>query len=224
MSTILLHKPIEVSNRLEKIGVTKEMLLEVVKSMQAAKNGCTDNDPPSAPGWSAWRDGTRRLREVLTASGWVKDDTDMISSAFHKEKGIKLLVCNTDSGTGLEDSEPQNCSYKGSATDRAVNSNEVQVLMTSILDQSVPRDVVLFDPSANDLVKVVHWYLCVYIYGETLRAELSCPVKIAGGYFSAFHERIILIGDQDGGGVPLSRNKPDDDADNEIPVTRKKAS
>jgi hypothetical protein len=223
MSAIFLKNPIEVSNRLEDIGVTKEQLLEVVRSMQAAKNGCTDNDPPSAPGWSAWRDGTRRLREVLAPSGWVKDDTDMISSAFHKANGIRLLVCNTDSGTGLEESEPQNCSFKGSATDRAINSNEVQILMTSILDQSLPDDVVPFDPAANDLVKIVHWYLCVYINGEAVRAELSCPVKIASGYFSAFHERIILIGDQDGGGVPLRRKKPDDDADVEIPVTRKKA-
>src|SRR3982751_3743401 len=120
MNALFRSQPVEVQNRLEQLGLTKPLLLEVVQAMVAARNNCTENDPPSAPGWSSWRDGTRRLREVLIPHGWRKDDTEMISSAFNEKLGLKVSVSNTDAGTGVENQTPQNSSQKGAATERII--------------------------------------------------------------------------------------------------------
>ena len=48
-----------------------------------------------------------------------------------------------------------------------------------------------------------YWYLCVYAEGEIVRAELSCPSSCGNGFFTAFHERIILLGEDNDGGAKL---------------------
>jgi uncharacterized protein YjiS (DUF1127 family) len=65
MRTLIRVIPIEVDNRLNDFGIQRDQLIEIVHAMVAAKAECTDNDPPSAPGWSSWRHGTRRAREIF---------------------------------------------------------------------------------------------------------------------------------------------------------------
>src|SRR6266478_497007 len=135
MKAKLLVNPIEINNRLETLGWKREDLLEVVQSMVGARNSCTENDPPSAPGWKAWCDGTRRLREIGTLLGLDRDEGGQISSIYDRKRGVKIAVCNTDDGTGIEARQPQNRSKKGAATDRAISTN--QVVFGSIVDQAV---------------------------------------------------------------------------------------
>ena len=131
---------------------------------------------------------------------------------------IKIAVCNTDDGTGIESRQPQNRSKKGAATDRAISTN--QFAFNGILAEA--DNVVQLAPNSDG---VVYWYLCVYSEGEVVRAELSCPTECEGGFFKAFRERICLIGDDDdGSGVRVKSESPDDgDAGFEINVTRKHA-
>src|SRR2546430_8080713 len=107
--------PIEVVNRLAELGWIREQLLEIVETMVAARNSCTENDPPGAPGWKSWCDGTRRLREIGSLLGWTRNDDHQISSIYDSKRGIKIAVVNTDDGTGLEKRQPQNRSKKGAA-------------------------------------------------------------------------------------------------------------
>ncbi|MGD0060845.1 MAG: hypothetical protein ABSD58_15625 [Verrucomicrobiia bacterium] len=218
MKSNLLTNPIEVVNRLDAtFGLTRENLLEVVEAMVAARNSCTENDPPSAPGWKAWCDGTRRLREIGTQRGWERNEEDHISSIYDPARQIKIAVCNTDDGTGTENGQPQNRCKKGAATNRAVTNN--QELFNSILDNAV--NVIQLSPDKGN---VTYWYLCVYSEGDIVRAELSCPSECESGFFKTFRERINLIGDKDnGGGISVRRTGPDGDADFEINVTRKQA-
>src|ERR1700730_4167604 len=65
----------DVDHRLAQLGLTREVLLEVVRACAAAHGGCTDNDPPNAKGIEVWRWGVRRLRELLRPEGFEKDDT-----------------------------------------------------------------------------------------------------------------------------------------------------
>ncbi len=216
MNLKLLTNPIEVGNRLDELGLTREDLLEVVESMVAARNSCTENDPPSAPGFKSWSDGTRRLREIGAPLGWERNNDDYVCSIYHDKRGIKIAVCNTDDGTGIEMGQPQNRSKKGAATDRIICSN--QSLFTNVLEDS--KNVVQL-PSGSS---VVYWYLCVYCEGDVVRAELSCPSECDGGFFKSFMERIILIGGgEDDGGLRVRRDTPDGDAGFEINVTRKQA-
>ena len=218
MKPLIFNSPIEVTNKLDSIfGLSRDNLMEVVERMVAARNSCTENDPPSAPGWKSWCDGTRRLREVVRPLGWEKDEDGHISSVFDKARNIKIAVCNTDDGTGSKNSQPQNRSKKGAATDRAVSGN--QLTFDSIFEGTT--NVIQMSPQG--LGGLVYWYLCVYCEGEIVRAEISCPSFCENGFFKGFRERIFLIGDDDTGDGVRRRTGPDDGSEFDIPVLRKKA-
>ncbi len=224
MRSAIVSNPLEVSNELEKIGLTGEQVLDVVYAMAGAKADATENDPPGAAGWSAWRMGIRRSREVTIHDqkfpGWVRDETGQVSSVVNRKLGVRLLVSNTDDGTGIiaEDRFPQNRSKKGAATDRLVQSNQGS-LFEWLEDSS---NVVPFSARSDAAQGVVSWYICVYAEGDELRAELSCPVGIDAGFFTGFNKRIIILG-ADGVGIdPLNNKKTDKEIiEFDIPVARK---
>lgn len=223
MPATVVSKPVDVANELEKIGLTSEMALEIVHAMAGAKADATENDPPGAGGWSAWRMGIRRSREVTIHSkrfpDWQRDETGQVSSVVNRKLGVRLLVANTDDGTGVEadDRFPQNRSKKGGATDRLVQMNQG---VFEFMEQA--SNVVAFPKADDALQGVVSWYVCVYSDGDDLRAEISCPVGIEGGFFTGFHKRIIIIGGDGLGIDPTKNQKPDGEiVEFDIPVTRK---
>jgi hypothetical protein len=223
MPAIVVTKPHEVANELERIGLSSEQVLEIVHAMAGAKADATENDPPGAAGWSAWRMGIRRSREVTVHDvrfpDWERDETGQVSSVVNRKIGVRLLVSNTDDGTGIDadDRFPQNRSKKGAATDRIVQCNQGAF---EFMEQA--SNVVAFPKAADDAQGVTSWYVCVYADGEELRAELSCPVGIEGGFFTGFSKRIIILGGDGTGIDPIKRNKPDGEiVEFDIPVSRK---
>lgn len=225
MTAQVWKKPIDVGNRLDKLfGLTREQFLEVVEAMVRAKADCTPNDPPGSRGWSAYKMGTRRLREItLIVKDWERDDTDQIPGVINKRRGVRIVVANTDDGTGIEEDGrfPQNRSQKGAATDRVVQANQLSFMKA--LDESL-KVVSLKKAVASGPAKIVTWYVCTYGEGEEFRAEISCPGIIEGGYFADFFERIFLTHDDGGDGGEAVRRSDDGSSgpDFEIPVTRKK--
>jgi hypothetical protein len=206
------------------LGVSRENLLEVVEAIVGARADCTANDPPGSQGWSAYRMGTRRLREVLLVEeNWTKDEVDQIPCVTNTKLGIRIAVANTDDNTGIagDDIVPQNVSKKGSATDRLVHSNQGSFM--EILDASL--NIVKLHKLPNAPGPILFYYLCTYNEGEECRAELSCPSVIANGYFTDFVERIVLIGPENEWGAPLRRKRRDGDTgapEFDVVVTRKK--
>ena len=219
---IVVTKPIAVDNRLQQLGWELEQLLEVVNAMVAARAGCTDNDPASAPGWMSWKEGTRRMRELGRPMGLMKDDTDQVPSLMDIERKLRFLVSNTDDMTGLDNPfiQPQNRSKRGPATERAVAMNQGSLFDYMDMPKVAPLSRVSRIPGAY-----VSWYICVYNEGDEVRAELSCPVEVEFGYFKDFHERIILVGPDGPHGASVRRRGPDDDfgsaSEFDIPVTRR---
>ena len=218
----IVKNPIAVTNRLAELGVTREQLLEVVGAMVGAKADCTDNDPPGAPGWSSWRIGTRRMRELLLIEGWERDETNQISSIVNKQRGVRIVVSNTDDGTcsNVNDRFPQNRSKKGAGTDRLIQENQGSFMGT--LDETLKVVPLRRDRRAPG--PVITWYLCVYSEGDDARAELSCPIDVDGGFFTGFVEQIYITGFDEDGGTPVRRRTDGDDdgAEFNIPVTRKR--
>ena len=217
MNAILFKNSIEVVNRLDSLGWKRESLEEVVDRMVTARNSCTANHPLGSAGWMAWSEGTCRLRDIGQAMpGWENNNDDHIASIYNSALGIKIAVCNTDDGTGLEDRQPQNRNKKGAAMDRAVGVN--QGVFSGLLEEA--NNVIQMPGPSNG---IVYWYLCVYCEGDIIRAELSCPSECEAGFFKTFRERILLLGGDDDGGVRKRRESPDGDSDFEINVTRKQA-
>lgn len=219
---ILLTDPIEVGNRLEELGVSRAILMSGIDAMVGARASCTLNDPPSAPGYMSWSYGTRRMREELIPFGWERSEEGQLSSVYNPKLNIKIVVCNTDEGTGMADRTPAQRSKKGLATEMAVYGN--QVLVQQNFMPALESTMSLVRPVADD--QPVSWYLCVCDMGNVVRAELSCPVSIEDGYFTGFVERIVLIGPNDDydSGVRVVNDSPNGGGtDLEIDVTRKSA-
>lgn len=225
MPTTIIANAVEVPTELEKIGLSGNQVLEIVHAMAGAKADSTENDPPGAAGWSAWRMGVRRSREVTIHDkhfpDWEKDETGQVSSVVNRKIGVRLLVSNTGDGTGIDDQEryPQNRSKKGAATDLIVQANQ-GCLFNDWTDDS--GNIVAFPNPADAAQGIVSWYVCVYAVGDELRAEISCPDGIEAGFFTGFHKRIIIIG-EDGSGIdPVGSKKPEGEVvDFDIPVARK---
>lgn len=220
----IFKAPVEVANRLAERGTSKELMLAVLDAMVAAKNECTDNDPSGSRGWRAWQMGTRRNREVhVGIEDWQKDDTDQIPSIVSKKRGLRIVVCNTDDGTCIDGSEPQNCSKKGVGNEKAVDANQGSLFTEAeltALRKKPDESVVALKPAAGSEVT---FYFCAHIQGGEVRAELSCPVSFDGGFFGKFVERIYIVG----GDTPpdeSAKKKPpgDGESDYEIPVKLKK--
>jgi hypothetical protein len=197
--------------RLTQLGLTHGQLIEAVKASVAGRAGCTDDDPPSAPGWESWRYGIRRLRQILGKEGWKKDDTDQFSTVANDELRIKIAVCNTDDGTGIENRLPRNRSRKGVVSERATDTNMSPYLFPEMNDD---RRI--------DRRGYATWYLCIYIEDDRVRAELSYPSAFEAGYFTRYSERIFILGDDDWNGLDLSKQGDDSEGpDLEITVRRK---
>jgi hypothetical protein len=193
--------------------------------MVAARAECTDNDPPSAPGWSSWRHGTRRAREIFRSGVWLKDDTDQLPTIVNHSIGMRIAVANTDDGTGIVTGGmfPQNRSKKGAATDRAVDLTQ-----SSLFGEAGESDdkVVKFQPRDTHSASMATFYVCVFNEGEEVRAEFSCPVRAVNGFFVGFSERIVLVGPGEWPPMGKTTIKRDDDTGNDssdydIPVRRK---
>jgi len=215
VTAILRTNPVEIANRLQELGWSRDDLAEVIDAMVGGRRSCTDNDPLSAPGWMAWKNGIRRFRELGRAKGMHKVEVDGIPYVVNLGAKTRFTVANTNDGTSRERSNPQNQNRKGPATERAVAA---QGELFEALAEAPPKVTRL--PTAPPGVWIA-WYLCVFCDGEDVRAELSCPVAIEGGYFTDFYERIFLIGPDDGG-VKVRRDLPENEQDFDIPVIRRK--
>ena len=217
VAAIYLTNPVEVGNRLEALGWTVDELLEVVSAMVSARHSCTDNDPSSAPGWMSWKEGTRRLREIGRAKGLQKTEFDQIPCVVDEERKLRFSVANTDDGTAVEGRTPQNRNKKGAGTERAATNNQGSLFD----DLEDTLNVVPISRAKPVPGIIVSWFLLTYCEGDEVRAELSCPTATEGGFFTSFHERIVLVGPGDNGGGGVRRKLPDDGPEFDIPVTRK---
>jgi len=220
VAVTIFKSAIEVTNRLNVLGTSRELLIEVIDAIIAARTDCTDNDPFGARGWRGWQMGTRRNRELhVGIDDWQKDDTDQVPSIVSKKYGIRIVVCNTDDGTALEERFPQNNSKKGAATDRAVDVNQLSLF--DKLEES--PSVIPLRKHLTSAGAVFTYYLCVHAEGDDRRAELSCPVNVENGFFDDFVERIFIIGGDTESAEPIRRKKRDEgDSEYPISVTRKK--
>lgn len=205
----------EVRQRLAELGLTPDLLLEIVKAVSTAHANCTENDPPAARCWDGWRMGTRRAREVLRPLGWDKDDTDTYSVILNHQERVRLVVVNSTIGTGLELGSPFNVTKKGPrSAERAIENLQMVLDVAGFREEQARRLRLL------EAAKYATWCLCVFVDGDIVRAEISQPVGFSHGYVTRWEERILLLGD-DGGpaGIRIAPPDEDDGLSPEFPIT-----
>ncbi len=206
MATVVRVRPPEVRQRLSDLGLTRENLLDVIQAVSAAHGNCTENDPPAAKCWDGWRMGTRRAREVLRPLGWDKDDTDTFSVVVNHKDRVRLVVVNSTLGTGLETGAPLNAARKGPRSRDSALANRQMVFDIAGFREEMDRRI-----KTAEAAQYATWCLCVFVDGETVRAEISQPVAFSRGFVTRWEERILLIGDGDPMSLVQTRMSDDDD-------------
>lgn len=175
---------IEVADALAELGLTTEILIEAIIRGEIARDRCTANDPPCAPGFYAWSGTVRGLRDILLPQGWTRNDDDNYSRVVSPDKLIALAVVTGDDGTGNREVDPKTKYPKGPATQAAVSSNQWSLNFGE--DAS--------DESANEDAETwITWMLLKKRSGDSVLAELSLPSSMTDdGQVESWQTRIIL--------------------------------
>jgi hypothetical protein len=159
---------IAVTDSLAELGLSFEILRKALCAGEDARDACTANDPPGAPGFDAWARTVRALREDLIAQGWTRNDEGNLSSVVSPDGRTAIVVASGDKGTGDPASIPKTKYPRGPATVAAVDSNRLQ------LELFQPNEAIPIKP--EDGVKT--WMLVRRRDGDILYSELSLPIRI----------------------------------------------
>jgi len=188
MQQRVVHQTIEVQTRLAELGLDPEALAQVIKRGYVAFTLCTVNDPPLFPGFAAWAQTVRALREYLIPQGWRRCDENNYSLVINPTEDTAIAVATGDDGTGRVDAVPTTKSSKGPSTAEAVVANQAQ--LTFAFDEP---ETVAADEGDEAIEERMTWLLLVHRGEGEVRSELSLPLSMGtDGRIESWQERIIL--------------------------------
>jgi hypothetical protein len=203
----VLAEDYEIIPRLAQLGLRRDLLLDVVEAAVGGRRNATGFHPLSAGGLLSWIQGTGQLRRIFLPRGWEICRRDNIESILNRDQGIKVVFQNAErAGDTLFD--PIAASKKGAGSARAIELGQYE-LWPEIKEREVAE------------VTATTWVLFVYVDGDDVRAELSCPMAINEEQFDGFHERILLV-EKGGWGKGVQVAEDDEPpAEYVVPVSRK---
>jgi len=179
MTAMSSRRPVISDNPAEdlaKLGLNLQDLVDAVNAGELARRGCTANDPPTAPGYSAWSRIVRSLREINLPKGWTKSDSGL-STVINPEGDVAIAVAAGDAFTGT-DKTPSTKYPKGRATHEAVEANQLELFSTGTKKRAKGP---------------LTWILLVHATTTEVRSELSLPESIDdAGYVRTWRLRIPL--------------------------------
>jgi hypothetical protein len=174
--------PRDITDALAELGLTVEILSDAILRGENARDSCTANDPPSAPGFYSWAGTVRALRDILIPLGWMRNDDVNYSRVVNAELNVAIAVVTGDEGTGNKDMSPKTKYPKGPATQAAVSCNQGNLFGNG--DAPEPEA----EPDDNRIT----WMLLRKRTGDTVYAELSLPSLMSDGQVERWEGRIIL--------------------------------
>jgi len=129
MNTAVHSQATERNARLAELGLEEAILRQAAEQGLAQWATCTENHPPSYPGYSAWAETVRILRDLLAPSGWVRSNEGNLPFTVNAAQTVALSVATGDEATGLQDETPCTKSSKGPRTAGAVAVNARQLTL-----------------------------------------------------------------------------------------------
>jgi hypothetical protein len=206
--TVIRFDPFDIEQRLVDFGLTREPFDNTAAESLAAYRSCTPNHPPTAPGFYAWAEANRSLRDGLAAEEWSRKNEDNLPLVVNADGTMAITATSGDADTGIRDGFPCTRNPRGPRTADFVAANQrrfdfMEEAASIVASMRVPgRDTWLFLIFRDE------------IRGE-LRYELSQPNRMGEDrYVDGWIERIIFapipfdtndlprIGTDDGGQSP----------------------
>jgi hypothetical protein len=180
---LLCFEPWDVTHRLAELGLEESSLIQAGQAGFSALASCTENHPPGSPGYFAWAETVRTLRDLLAPS-WTRKTDNNLSLTVNENQTMAILVATGDSDTGVKEGHPRTSAPKGSRTKGRVQANRYMEY--------------LFPEMAADAASKVGpptWILLIRCdaKSQNFRSELSRPIDMTeDGYVDEWAERIIL--------------------------------
>lgn len=180
-ATVVKTSAIEVVDALTQLSLTAEILSEAILRGEIARDSCTANDAPGAPGFYAWAGTVRALRDILMPQGWSRNDDVCYSRVVSPDRSIAIAVVTGDDGTGNKDANPKTKYPKGTATQAAVSCNQGYLFGEPLSVEDETPETWLT------------WMLLRKRTGDSVFAELSLPSSMTKeGQVESWQTRIIL--------------------------------
>lgn len=202
MPALIHQDAVDVDTRLARLGLEREKLLEILRVCYAEHGNCNENDPRGSAGLAVYRWAVRGLREQYRVEGWEIDRTGGLETMVHHDLKIRIAVMNTDEYTSDRRYDPQNRFPKGPNSESAATANMAFFPGAESWPLATKQGPII------DTSDYVTWHLCIFILGDTLKAELSLLIRFANGFFQEAKERIFLVSGDDWG--PLGALRADD--------------
>jgi hypothetical protein len=189
MKTAIHVEPEGRDSRLTELKLDEEILTEAVQAGFMQWATCTPNHPPSFPGFSAWSETVKVLRDRLLPHGWERSNEANLPFTVNADGTVAIAVATGDEATGQEDYTPCTKSRKGPRTRKAVAVNNRQLTLFPI--EVTPGEIAQLQGEGRRMT----WLLLFYrdeIKSE-VRFELSRPTKInKDGKVDGWIERILF--------------------------------
>ena len=183
-----LHvEPHDVRNRLARLGLEEDWLLNAVRVGQLQRANCTPHHPPSFPGLSAWADTIKTLRDILVPEEWLIDNPRGLPIVFHKKRKIAITVATGDEATGKPEFDPCTKCPKGPQTRSNISNNQLKLFPEEFVRAAYEQTTAKSG--------FITWLLLFHADELTrqVRSELSLPVGMnEEGRVDGWDERIIL--------------------------------
>jgi hypothetical protein len=186
-----IHRDEAARARLAELGLSVELLHEVIEKGEAGRASATGLDPLNAPGQLAYIRRIRAIRERLLPQQWTKEDPEGCAMTVAPDGKRQIMVATGDDATGSA-SDPSTRYPKGTAMKRAVIQNQQ-------LPLPFPTEIARQLPSAERCIRET-WVFLVSReeVGKdddkltVVHAELSLPDEMQGDFPKGWAERIIL--------------------------------
>ncbi|MFN3889311.1 MAG: hypothetical protein ACK4MV_02855 [Beijerinckiaceae bacterium] len=152
MRTRLYSTEHEIDRRLERFGVTRDELVDVVKKTVAARADTIDIDPLSAAGQLSYIFGTRHIRMLFMRNGWTLDRTENVESVVSPDGSMRIVFQNVDSACNPFQG-PKAVSGKGPAANRMIDVAQGRLFSFTDIPETVA-------PKAVESLNASVWYFC----------------------------------------------------------------
>ena len=177
----------EITSRLYELGLTGEQLVESVSKGLDARRRCTDDHPPSAPGYYHWSETHVALRQTLRPLGWEKNDDGNFSTVVSPDGWTAITIATGDARTDREGRPLPTTKYpRGAMTQVAVQTNNQLELDLDSGEIIVPSD--------PERPQRTTWWLLINTRHNGVWMELSRPrsLRREDNRIDSWSERIIL--------------------------------